>query len=209
MSVSFSTSSIGGRWGSRVWSCSTSSVGDSVIAALLARALREARQRMNLPGPFSYRFRGRAAIILPALQEEGRARAGTRAHARAAAHAGMIAQAHLARQHHAVLQHHASRQPGLARAHAVPPDLAIVCDHDQVIELAAFPDHGVAQRAAIDGGGGADLHIVLHDDAAELGHLEIVLARAGKAETRLADMGAGHNADAATHIGIRHLNIAP
>ena len=61
-------------------------------------------------------------------------------------------------------------------------------DHDQIIELAAFADHRVGQRAAVDGGAGADLDIVLHDDPAQLRHLEIVRAGGGEAETGLADM---------------------
>src|SRR5579863_6691104 len=99
MSASFSTSSIGGRCGSSVLICSTSRLTDSVIAALLALALRQTRQRVNLPCPFSYRFRGRAAIILPAVQDEAGAGPGARAHPCAAAHAGVIAQSHLPRQH--------------------------------------------------------------------------------------------------------------
>jgi len=47
-------------------------------------------------------------------------------------------------------------------------DLAVVGDHDQIIELGALADHRVTQRAAVDRGGGADLHIVLNDDAAQL-----------------------------------------
>ena len=51
----------------------------------------------------------------------------------------------------------------------VAADLHIVADLDQIIDLGAFADHGVAQSAAIDGGGGADLDPVLDDDAAQLG----------------------------------------
>src|SRR5476649_1369099 len=99
MSASFSTNSMGGRCGNSFLICSMSRVVELVIAALLARP-GEARQRVNLPGPFSYRFRRRAAIILPALQEDGRAGAGPRAHPRLGANAAMVAQPHLSRKHH-------------------------------------------------------------------------------------------------------------
>src|SRR5882724_3695106 len=102
MSASFSTSSMGGRCGRSCLICSTSNVAVSVIVALLAQ-LGQSRQRVNLPGPFSYRFRGRPAIILPALQEEGGAGPGSRAHPRLGADPCVIAKADLTRQHHAVL----------------------------------------------------------------------------------------------------------
>ena len=53
----------------------------SVIVALFAR-LGQTRHRVNLPGPFSNRFRGRTAIILPAFQEDGRPGSCARAHPR-------------------------------------------------------------------------------------------------------------------------------
>src|SRR5689334_21805910 len=119
------------------------------------------RQRMNLASPFSYRFRRRPAIILPALKVDPRSRPGARTHPRPCAHTRVIAQPHLSGQHHAIFQHHAAGKAGLARNYAVTPDLTIVSDHDQVIELAALADHRVAQGTAIDGGGGADFDIVL------------------------------------------------
>src|SRR6516225_7181089 len=110
MSVSLSTNSMGARWGRSCLICSTSkargNVAVSVIAGLLA-LLGEPRQGVNLPGPFSYRFGGRPAIILAAFQEDGGPGAGARAHARLSADPGVITQPDLSRQHHAVLQHHA------------------------------------------------------------------------------------------------------
>ena len=44
----------------------------------------------------------------------------------------------------------------------------VVPNLDQIINLRTFADHGVADRAAVDGGAGADLYIVLDNDAAEL-----------------------------------------
>ena len=114
----------------------------------------------------------------------------------------VITQADLTGQHHAVFQYHAASEANLSGDHAIASDAAIVCDHDQIIELAAFPNHRVAQCAAIDRGTRADLDIVLDDDAAQLGNLEIILAGGGKAETGLADMGARQDGDAVADIGV-------
>src|SRR4029077_17516424 len=65
----------------------------------------------------------------------------------------------------------ASRNAGMRGEHAVPPDLDVVRDLDEVVDLGPLPDHGVADRAAVDGRIGAYLHIVLDDDAPALGDL--------------------------------------
>ena len=56
-------------------------------------------------------------------------------------------------------------------------DLHIVADLNQIIDLGALADHRVAQRAAVDGGGGADLDPVLDDDPAQLGDLHMSARR--------------------------------
>src|SRR5207253_11170074 len=126
-------------------------------------------------------------IVLPAFREDARPSPGPRAHPRAGAHAAGVAKTPLPRQHHTVFQYHAARQSGLTGDDAIAADPAIVRDHDQVIELGALADHGVRQRAPVNGGAGADLDIVLDDHAAELRDLEIVRASGGETETRLAD----------------------
>src|SRR6185312_10683967 len=143
MSSSRSTRSMGARCGRTFLICSTSSFASSLMLLLfvIGSALpRQTRQRVNLAGPFLYRFRGRPAIILPAFQEDARAGSRTRAHAGAGADAAVIAKPDLPRQHHAILQHHAAGQARLARDDAVAANAAIVGDHDQVIELGALAD---------------------------------------------------------------------
>ena len=61
-------------------------------------------------------------------------------------------------------------------------------DLDLVVEAHVLLEHGVAQRAAVDGGVGADLAVVADAHAAELRHLEPVVTIEGKAET----VGAQH-----------------
>ena len=56
---------------------------------------------------------------------------------------------------------------------AMAADLDIVSDLHQVVDLGALADHGVAIGAAVDGGVGPDLDIVLNDDAADLQDLAV------------------------------------
>ena len=60
-------------------------------------------------------------------------------------------------------------------------------DLDQVVDLGALADHGVADGPAIDRRPGADLHLVLHDDAAHLRHLAVAIWPHHKAESVLPD----------------------
>ena len=60
---------------------------------------------------------------------------------------------------------------------AMAANADIVADLDEVVDLGALADHGVADGAAVDGGAGADLDVVLDDDAADLRHLEVAARR--------------------------------
>src|SRR5690606_20798544 len=57
-------------------------------------------------------------------------------------------------------------------------------------------DHRIAAGAAVDRGVGADLDVVLNDDAPDLRHLEMALSAHGEAEAVLADFGARVQDDA-------------
>ncbi len=54
------------------------------------------------------------------------------------------------------------------------PDLHVVADLDQVIDLGPLPDHGLAESGAIDRRSGADFHIVLDPDNADLRDLMVL-----------------------------------
>src|SRR6185312_14439014 len=155
MSSSRSTSSMGARCGSSFLICSTSRMTASLMFILGSRT-GQARDGIKLARPFSYRFRGRAAIILPAFQINRGAGPGAGAHPGTGADMAVIAKADLARQHHAIFQDHAAGKSGLAGNDAMAADAAIVRDHDQVIELGAFADHRVGKRATIDRRVGTD-----------------------------------------------------
>src|SRR5690606_24795735 len=47
---------------------------------------------------------------------------------------------------------------------------AVVADLHLIVDFAAFANHSVAQRAAIDGVVTADLHVIFNDDAANTFH---------------------------------------
>ena len=70
-------------------------------------------------------------------------------------------------------------------------DAHVVGDHDQVVELHALLDHGIADGAAIDGGVRADIHVVADDHRADLRHLHPGALLGRKAEAVAADDRAG------------------
>src|SRR5208283_6159036 len=77
----------------------------------------------------------------------------------------------------------------------MPANRDIVAYLHKVVDLGALADHGVANGAAVDRGAGADLDVVLDDDAAELRHL--VVAPLGHHEVKpvLTYLAAGMNDD--------------
>ena len=129
----------------------------------------ERAHRMNLPHPFSYRFCRDPAIILSAGNDLAATPGGAGRQPGAGADMDMIGDARPGPPSTAKSSiTELPATPTWATRHAMAADLHIVGDLDQIIELAAFADHRVAQRAAVDGGGGADLDPVLQDDAAQL-----------------------------------------
>ena len=73
----------------------------------------------------------------------------------------------------------------------MPSDRDVVSDLDQIVDLGALADHGIAGRAAIDRRVGADLDVVLDDDAARLRDFLMALRTWQIAEAVLADTSAG------------------
>src|SRR5262249_33637735 len=75
-------------------------------------------------------------------------------------------------------------------------DPRVVSDLHQIVDLRALADHRISQSAAVDGRVGADLHVVLDDDAPDL-RQPLGAARAGdEAEPFAADLGAAVDDDA-------------
>ena len=80
----------------------------------------------------------------------------------------MIGNSDAATELNAVAERHRAGQPDLAGDQAAAADADVVRDLHEVVDLGAFADDRVGHRAAIDGGVGADLDVVLDDDAADL-----------------------------------------
>ena len=73
----------------------------------------------------------------------------------------------------------------------VPADLAVVPDHDEVVDLRPGPDPGRAERAPVDRAPGADLHVVLDLDPPQLRHLRVLTVLGPVAEPVRADDDTG------------------
>src|SRR5262249_830783 len=116
--------------------------------------------------------------------------AAARAEFCAAADHEMVGDPDLAAQHSVVADLDAARNAGLRDDEAMASDRAVVADLDQIIDLGAFADHGVAAAAAVDGGVGADLDVVLDDHPAGLRDLDRALAVGEETEPVLTDAAA-------------------
>src|SRR5262249_45656435 len=80
----------------------------------------------------------------------------------------MVRHANLPSQHRVVPNRHAAGNPHLGNQNAVPPDNGVVADLDQIVDLGSLTDYGVVHRSAVNAGVGANLDIVLNDDASNL-----------------------------------------
>src|ERR1039457_6292298 len=85
----------------------------------------------------------------------------------------MVRDAGLRRDYNVIAQPSAAGESHLSHDQAMPADDHIVCDVDQVVDFRSLTDDGGAKRAAVDGGIGADLDIVMDDDVAELKHFAV------------------------------------
>src|SRR5262245_44788525 len=123
---------------------------------------------------------------------------------RAGAHLDVANRAGLAAHHDKVAQFGGPGNAGLADNHAMPADHHVVPDLHEIINFAALADDGVLERPAIDAAIGADFHVIVQNDAADLGDLEVALRPHGKAKAVLADAHARVQNDAVADDGVRH-----
>src|ERR1700677_2403333 len=123
----------------------------------------------------------------------------------------MTREANLPRQHDMVLQHRGARNSNLRHDDAGSAYLHVVPDLHEVVDPSAGADDRVFQGATIDGGVGADLDIVLDQDAAELGDALEAVQCWREAEAFLADADAGVDVDpiADQCVGQRRVRADP
>src|SRR5439155_7396124 len=101
----------------------------------------------------------------------------------------------LPRENDVVSKHGAARDAHLRHDDAVLPDLNVVGDLHQIVDLAARPDPGGPGRGAVDGNVGADLDVVLDEDVTDLGKLAIDIAVADEPEPIASDDRPGMDDD--------------
>jgi hypothetical protein len=87
------------------------------------------------------------------------------------------------------------------------PDHNVMGDLNEIIDLRALADHGIAAGAPVHGRIGADFHIVLNDDAADLRHLEVPLGPHGETESVLPDAHARMKNDPVAEEGMGHSHV--
>ena len=121
----------------------------------------------------------------------------------AGADVGVLAEADLAAEDGSVLDDAGAGDAGLRGDDDVAADHAVVGDVDEVVDLRALADAGLAERAAVDGGVGADLDVVGDDERALLGEGEVLAGGgvAGVAEAGCAEHCAGLDDDAVANGG--------
>src|SRR5262245_26022951 len=128
---------------------------------------------------------------------------------RACPYREVISHAGLTTHDDTVLHRGATRDSDLAGEQAVTSDRDVVRDLHQIVDLGPLPDHGVTNGPAIDGGVGADLDVVLDDDARNLRNLVRPARAAHKAEAILANGAARVDDDPVTDQGMHDRGIGP
>src|SRR5262249_11175974 len=112
----------------------------------------------------------------------------------------MVGDAGHAADNDKVAQHHTPRNADLTGQYAMTSDFRVVPDLHQIINFLALADHGVAERAAVDRRIRADLDMILHDHAAELGNLHVTVSAGRKTEARTTKLHTGLNDDIVAKI---------
>src|SRR4030095_2973834 len=109
----------------------------------------------------------------------------------------VVGHADLAGQHYTLAQARGTGDTDLGHQERVLTDLHVVADLHEVVDLGAAADDRVAEGRAVDGGVGADLHVILDEHAAHLWDLPVRAAVVGESESVGAQHGAGVDDDAA------------
>ena len=119
--------------------------------------------------------------------------------------AGVFADAHLATEHDVFLDHDAAGEAGLRSNHYIFPNLAVVPDVNQVVDLGAAPDASDFERSTIDGRVRPDLYVISNFQAPYLGKFFVVSGRlvADIAEAVAAQHRSGMNNHAAAQARSR------
>src|SRR6476661_4538086 len=110
----------------------------------------------------------------------------------------IVVQADTRTQYNVIFQCRAAGNTRLRHQYAMPANADIVTYLDQVVDLGAFANHGVADCTTIDRGAGPYLDIVLNDNAPDLRYLDVTTSPHHKSEAVLTNRAAGMNDDPIT-----------
>src|SRR5262249_11685761 len=154
-------------------------------ARLCQRSLGQLLQGGNFPQPLSSRFCRRSA---PALARRNVVHnAGSSGDHGTGSNRHVVGHASFAAHDNAILDRGAARDADLRGQQAMASDRDVVRDLDEIVDLAALADDGVANRAPVDRAVRPDLDVVLDDDPPDLGDLVGAAGAAAKAEASLPD----------------------
>src|SRR5206468_8553811 len=103
----------------------------------------------------------------------------------------LLTHAHLPPEHDVVAYLRASGDAGLGRENTVAPDLHVVGDLNEVVNLGPLADQGGPKRATVHGGVASDFDVILNDGLPELRELVIPALGQNVAEAVGSDHGSG------------------
>ena len=121
--------------------------------------------------------------------------AGFRRDLRARPYLDMVRHADLPTEHDKITKINTAGKAHFRRENAMPPNMGVVPNLDQIINLGALAYYRIGQCAAIHAGIRPDLDAVLNDDAAKLVDFEVPASAADIAKTVLPDPGTGVDLD--------------
>src|SRR4051794_21392339 len=165
----------------------------SAISVALLAGLGEPAQHRDLAQGFRHRLRRIATPDLACRHVVHESTSGGKLGSRPDGQ--MVGEADTATHGDVVTDDDGTGDTRKPRYNAIATDANIVGDLNQIVDLGPLADDRVGHRAAIDGRIGADLDIILNDDAADLRHAFGPLGAAHEAEAILADPGAAVDDD--------------
>src|SRR5262249_44855658 len=96
-------------------------------------------------------------------------------------------------EHDEILKRYTAGNSDLRDQHTMSSNGDIVADLHEVVDFCPLAYHGVAICTAIDRAPGSDFHVILNDDAADLGYFCVRVSAQRIAKAVLAEMAAGMN----------------
>src|SRR6266478_2213906 len=113
----------------------------------------------------------------------------------------MVRDADLTRDHDVIARGAGAGNPHLTDQQVVSTDLAVVADLHEIVDLSAFANDRGLEGAAVDGGAGADFHVIADLHMAQLRNFVVTSVVQAVAEAVRANDRVGVNRDAVAQNG--------